>query len=253
MALFPELYLRHAHLLGTKTLLTLYNIDLAPEEKNEGSIRGEGTAGMGKDRSIDFRANFERAPIRAWLPEKWKEHLRGSAFGGVHWTGENPKLESSSGEGSLRIRNARADNLPFLQKLAELAREKSFEHLELSDCSLNFLWRYPRIEIKDIAVEEKGKFKIEGAISIDRRSLTGTIQLGVTRQYLAWLPNAEEIFDRQRSGYVWTTVHLSGTIDEPKQDLSPRIIELFKESPGAYLQLLFRQFEDWLKRTFGGD
>jgi hypothetical protein len=48
-------------------------------------------------------------------------------------------------------------------------------------------------------------------------------------------------------------VHLSGTLDQPKQDLSPRIIELFKESPGAYLRLLFRQFEDWFKETFGGD
>jgi len=48
-------------------------------------------------------------------------------------------------------------------------------------------------------------------------------------------------------------VHLSGTIDEPRQDLSQRIIELFKESPGAYLSLLFRQFGDWLKQAFGGD
>jgi len=60
-------------------------------------------------------------------------------------------------------------------------------------------------------------------------------------------------FSRQHGGYLWTTVHLSGTIDQPEQDLSPRIIELFKESPGAYLQLLLRQFEDWLKETFGGD
>ena len=51
----------------------------------------------------------------------------------------------------------------------------------------------------------------------------------------------------------WTTMHLSGTIDEPKQDLSPRIIELFKGSPGAYLGLLFRQFEGWLKKAFGSD
>jgi hypothetical protein len=67
------------------------------------------------------------------------------------------------------------------------------------------------------------------------------------------LPNPEEVFNRKQSGYLWTTVHLSGTIDEPKQDLSPRIIELFKQSPGAYLGLLFRQFEDWLKNIFGGD
>jgi hypothetical protein len=151
------------------------------------------------------------------------------------------------------VGDARADNLPFLEKLAELAHERSFEHLELTDCSLNFIWRYPGIEIKDIALEEKGKFRVEGAISIDRRALRGAIQLGVARKHLDWLPNPEEIFSRQQGGYLWTAVHLSGTIDQPEQDLSPRIIELFKGSPGAYLQLLFRQFEGWLKETFGGD
>lgn len=253
IALLPDLYLRRANVLITKALVTINDIDLAPDKRNKGSIRGKGTAGIGKDRSVDFSANFESAPIRDWLPDTWKEHLSGSAFGGVHWIGATPKLENSSGEGSLRVHDGRADNLPFLEKLAELAREKSFEHLELTDCSLNFTWRYPSIEIKDIALEEKGKFRVEGAISIDRRALKGAIQLGVARQHLDWLPNAEEIFGRQQGSYLWTTVHLAGTIDQPKQDLSPRIIELFKESPGAYLQLLFRQFEGWLRRTFGGD
>jgi len=88
---------------------------------------------------------------------------------------------------------------------------------------------------------------------VDRRSVRGTIKLGLTRQSLDWLPNPEEVFTQKRSGYLWTIVHLSGTIDEPKQDLSPRIIELFKESPSAYLGLLFRQFETWLKKTFSSD
>jgi hypothetical protein len=253
MALVPELDLRRAHLLITATLLTIYDVDLAPDVRREGSIHGQGNAGIGKDESVDFKATFDSVPIRTWLPAKWKEHLGGSAFGKVHWTGENPKLESSSAEGTLRVRDGRIDNLPLLEKLAEVARNKSFEHLQLNDCSLSFAWRYPKIDIKDIAIEEKGKFRIEGAISIDHRSLHGAISLGLTHQYLDWLPNPEEVFSRERSGYLWTSVHLSGTIDEPKQDLSPRIVELFKESPGAYLGLLFRQFEDWLKRVFGGD
>jgi hypothetical protein len=253
IALLPELYLRRVDVLITKVALTLHNIDLAPDERSEGNVHGEGTAGIGKNRSIEFNANFDRVPVRGWLPDKWKKHLNGSAFGGVHWTGATPKLEDSSGEGLLHVEDARADNVPFLEKLTELAHERSFEHLELTDCSLNFTWRYPDIEIKDIALGEKGKFRVEGVISIDRRALRGTIQLGVARKYLDWLPGPEEIFSRQRGGYLWTTVQLSGTIDQPEQDLSPRIIELFKESPGAYLQLLLRQFEDWLKETFGGD
>jgi hypothetical protein len=140
-----------------------------------------------------------------------------------------------------------------LNKLAELAQKKSFERLDLNECSLGFAWRYPEIDIKDITIEEKGKFRIEGEISVKGRVLRGTIRLGLTREYLDWLPYPEEVFSRRSSGYLWTHVHLSGTIDEPKQDLSQRIIDLFKESPGAYLSLLFRQFGDWLKKTFGGD
>jgi hypothetical protein len=48
-------------------------------------------------------------------------------------------------------------------------------------------------------------------------------------------------------------VHLSGTVKEPKQDLSPRIVELFKESPGAYLGFFLGEVEAWLKRTFNGE
>lgn len=253
MALFPELDVRRAHLLITKTLLTLYDIDLASNSASDESVRAEGNAGIGKDRSIDLKATFTRLPIRSWLPAQWKEHLAGSASGDLHWTGQDPKLASSSGEGSLHVSNGRIDNVPLLKKLAELSQKKSFEQLELNDCSLSFGWKYPKIHIENIAIEESGKFRIEGEMSIEQRRLSGTIRLGLTREYLDWLPNPEEVFSRRQGGYLWTQVRLFGTIDDPGQDLSPRIIELFKQSPGAYLQLLFRQFEGWLKKGFGDD
>jgi hypothetical protein len=253
MVLLPDLDLRRAHLLITKTLLTIYDIDLASDVGSAESIHAQANAGIGKDKSVDLRANFNQVPIRSWLPAEWKEHLAGSASGDLHWAGQDPKLESSSGEGSLRVNNGRIDNLPILEKLGELAQKKSFEHLELNDCSLSFGWNYPKIEINNIAIEERGKFRIEGEMSIEQRRLRGTIRLGLTREYLDWLPNPEEVFSRKQDGYLWTNVRLFGTIDDPGQDLSPRIIELFKQSPGAYLGLFFRQFEGWLKRAFGSD
>jgi hypothetical protein len=253
MAMIPDLDLRRTHLLITKTLLTLYDLDLASDSRTDESIRVQGHAGLSQDKSIDAKANFNSVPLRQWLPAEWKGRLKGSVFGDIHWIGKDPKLENSSGEGSLHIRDGRIDDVPLLSKLAELAQKKSFERLDLNECSLNFAWHYPEIEIKDIAVEEKDKFRIEGEISIKRRVLQGTIKFGLTPEYLDWLPNPEEVFTRRSNGYLWTDVHLSGTIAEPRQDLSQRIIDLFKESPGAYLGLLFRQFGDWLKKTFRGD
>ncbi len=253
MPLLPDLDLRRAHLLITKTLLTIYDLDLASDSDSGESIHAQANADIGKDKSVDLRGNFNQVPIRSWLPAEWKEHLAGSASGDLHWAGKDPKLESSSGEGSLRVSNGRIDNLPFLEKLAELAQKKTFERLDLNDCSLRFGWKYPKIDINNIAIEQRGKFRIEGEISIEERRLRGTIRLGLTREYLDWLPNPEEVFNRKQGGYLWTNVRLFGTIDDPGQDLSPRIIELFKQSPGAYLGLLFRQFEGWLKKGFGSD
>ena len=253
IALLPDLDLRHTHLLITKTLLTLYNLDLASDSQSDERILVQGHAGLGEDRSVDAKANFDRIAIQRWLPAEWERRLKGSASGDLHWAGKDPKLESSAGEGSLRIRDGRIEDLPLLQKLAELARKPSFERLNLNKCSLSLAWHYPEIDIKDIIIEEQGKFRIDGEISIKGRLLRGTLNLGLTREYLDWLPNPEEVFNRRSGAYLTTNVHLSGTIDEPVQDLSPRIIELFKESPGAYLQLMFRQFGDWLKKAFGGD
>ena len=253
MALVPDLDLRRIHVLITKTLLTLYDLDLASDSHSDESIRAQGRAGVGQDRSVDVNATFNAVPIRHWLPAEWKGRFNGSASGEVHWAGKDPKLENSSGEGSLRIQNGRIDDVPLLQKLAELSQKKSFERLDLKQCSLRVAWRYPEIGITDIIIEEEGKFRIDGEIFIKHRNLRGTVRLGLTREYLNWLPNPEEVFSRRSSGYLWTDVHLSGTIDEPRQDLSQRIIELFKESPGAYLSLLFRPFGNWLKKAFGGD
>lgn len=249
--LIPDLPLRHTHLLITKTLLTLYTLDLAPGSQSDGFIKAEGTAGTREDKSVDFKIRFGKVPVRDWLPASWQEHVGGVAAGDVHWHGKNPKLETSQVQGSLRVDDGRVRQLPFLEKLSSITGKKSIEQLELSECSAEVDWNSPKVEIKNIAVEDKGKFRIEGSISIRDKSLGGAIQLGVAREYLEWLPQAEEVFPNEKAGYLWTTVHLSGTIDKPEQDLSPRIIDALKESPGAFLGLIFRQLGEWLKEAFG--
>jgi hypothetical protein len=253
LALIPDLPLRHTHLLITKKLLTVYNLDLAAGPENDGVVHGEGTAGTGEDKSVDFRVSFEKLPIRQWLPASWKNHVAGAAAGDVQWKGNNSKLETALVQGSLRVQDGRVRGLPFLQKLASITGKKSIEELELNVCSAELHWQNPTLEIRKIAVEDKGKFRIEGLVSVRKKVLGGALQLGVAREYLEWLPRAEEVFPTGRGGYLWTTVHLSGTIEQPQQDLSPRIIETLKESPGDFLALAFRLFGEWLKNTFGGE
>lgn len=264
MAPIPDLYLRGAHLLITRKFLTLYDVDLgaglvrvaaatglAPGPQSEGHIHAYGNAGIGEDKSVDLEINFERLPIGPWLPSSWNAKFSGDAFGRVRWTGKDPKLESSSGDGALRVRGGRIENLPLLQNLAMIAQKKSLEHLRLDDCVFEVRWSYPKIDIDRIDIEARGKFRMEGKISIKGHSLGGAVQLGISREYLDWLPNPEEVFTREEGGYLWTTVHLSGTLDHPEQDLSPRILDALKESPATFLAAILREITAWLKSAFG--
>jgi hypothetical protein len=253
MALIPNLQLRDTHLLITKKLLTLYNLDLQSGGDATGSIHAQGTAGTSEDRSVDFNFNFERIPVKEWLPRQWREHVRGEASGKILWRGKNPKLESSTGEAMLRVDGGRIIELPFLENLAKITNERALERLTLNNCSFAVAWNYPRAEIKNIAIEEKGKFRAEGTIQVEKKELSGAIELGVARRLLDWLPKPEEVFRHEHDGYLWTTVHLSGTIDAPRQDLSPRIMEVLRENPGAALGLLLRQFGEWLKNVLGSE
>ena len=248
--LLPDLVLRDTHLLITRKLLTLYNLDLHSGEN--GTVHAEGTAGTREDKSADFKIALDRVPIAEWLPGSWSEHVSGEASAKIAWRGQNPKLEGSEGEASFRLDDGRIVRLPTLERLAGLTGEKALEQLRLSECSAEVAWHYPKVEIRRLAIEDKEKFRAEGVITIANKHLEGTIDLGVARPLLSWLPTAEEVFPREHDGYLWTTVHLAGTLDAPQQDLSPRIMEAIKSDPGTALKLFFRQFGEWLDGAFGG-
>lgn len=253
MSPFPGLRLQHTHLLITKTLLTLYNLDLHSKNRATGVVHAEGKAGTREDKSVDFKINLDGMPLNEWLPNEWREHVEGEAICNIHWTGKNTKFEASQGEAALRVENGRVNGLPFLEKIATLTGEKELEHIKLNLCKLDLEWRYPKTHARNLLVEDKGKFRAEGNVTIEEKELGGAIELGVAPHLLDWLPKAEEVFPYKHDGYLWTTVHLSGTIDEPQQDLSPRIVDALKESPGAALGILFRGLGEWLRNAFGGD
>ncbi len=199
---------------------------------------------------MNFKINFDRVPVSDCVPSGWRENVKGAATGKIFWKGQNPKLETSNGEASLRVADGGIAEVAFLEEIAALTGEKGLEHLELSECKLDLAWRYPNAEVKNLLLEDKGKIRAEGEITIREKMLGGAIELGVARRLLDWLPDVEEVFPREHDGYLWTTVHLSGTIDSPQQDLSPRIVDALKESPGAALGVLFRGLGEWLKGVF---
>jgi len=251
IASLPELRLANTHLLVTRQLLTVYNLDIAPGEQSEGSIHVKGTAGLREEKGFDAEMNFSGVPVAAWLPESIRRQVSGIASGEARVKGKQRKLQDLSGNGALQITGGRLTGLQVLEKIAALTGKESLKTLNFSTFSVKVEGNHPRIGLQDIDIEDKGKLRIEGSVMIDGHNLNGTVRLGTTPEYLTWLPNAEEVFSRRSGAYMWTTVKLEGTVENPKQDLIPRIVKTMERSPEALLGIFFRETGDWLRSTFG--
>jgi hypothetical protein len=249
--MLPELALRQLHLVITKELLTVHDLELAPDPESEGRIHARGRAGLKNDKSVSGKLRFSRVPVAPWIPEDWASTIRGLASGEVLWQGEDMTLESSSGHGSFRIDGARVGGTPFLDQASVVTGKKSIEDLKLKRCSFEFEWKYPRVEVKNIDIEAAGAFSIKGTVAIENQNLRGTLRFGATRKYLEWLPVNQQIFVQQENGYRWTSVKLTGTLQEPRDDLSPRIEELLKKSPGSAIGIFFRHIGEWFQKNAG--
>jgi hypothetical protein len=67
--------------------------------------------------------------------------------------------------------------------------------------------------------------RVEGGFVIENLMIDGTFQVGVTPASLQWLPGSQsKVFTVSRDGYLWTTMRLTGPLDNPKEDLSQRLI-----------------------------
>ena len=60
---------------------------------------------------------------------------------------------------------------------------------------------------------------------VNQGKLEGLFQVGVTPTSLRWLPGSQaRVFTVERDGYVWTSVRVTGLLDDLKEDLSQRLI-----------------------------
>ena len=76
-----------------------------------------------------------------------------------------------------------------------------------------------------------------GTVEVTGDQLQGVLQVGLKPEFLDWVPGSlEAVFTEQRDGLNWTTVRLSGTVQEPKEDLSKRILSAVEDRLGRDLR-----------------
>lgn len=184
---------------------------------------------------------LNKASLAPLLRGDWKKRVSGELFGKATLTGEQGSL--TAGEGSISLQEGVLEGLPFL---SELPGEGGYpyRHLELdkAECRLSFPYAAPEHNIAEawlfdnINIRSKnGLLCVRGHVIVGTDgALGGTLTIGLPKNIVNALPMAgtlQGLFNAQgEAGYLWLNVNLSGTLDEPEEDLSVRCAALLKNA-----------------------
>ena len=182
--------------------------------------------------------------VEELIPEDWQKRISGEL---------DTKFKINSSEdavttrGELSLSKGMLTALPVLDRIAAYANTHRFRQLYLTEARLKYIsgqgdkqdTERERLELYDIVLASEGLVRVLGKLVIENGNLDGRFRVGIMPGVLAHIPGAEtKVFERGEKGLLWAPLRITGTIEDPKEDLSGRLIaaagermfELFPET-----------------------
>lgn len=158
------------------------------------------------------------------LPIDWQQKLRGGVHG--DFVVEDSPTGALTVNGSAEITDGVVGSLAFLDRLAAYAGSSSLQRLTFEQAHAHFSWQEESWELTNLVLSDEGLLRVEGRFRVEGEALDGHLRVGVPPGLLAHIPGAEEkVFLPGAQGLLWTPVRVTGTLSEPKEDLSGRMIQ----------------------------
>ncbi|GAB4171660.1 MAG: hypothetical protein Fur0032_11010 [Terrimicrobiaceae bacterium] len=167
-----------------------------------------------------WQGDWEGLDAGPWLPGSWRPYLSGRLRGSAK------SLADGLISGEVTLENGTLQGLPILDRMAKFTASPQFRKLPVSQLSGNFSLESGRWKWTNMICESRGLLRAEGTLNIGAAGeLEGVFQVGVGPQVLQWIPGSKErVFTRNADGYVWTQVRIGGTLRDPQEDLSARLM-----------------------------
>lgn len=156
------------------------------------------------------------------VPEDWQKRITGDL------TAKFKVRSSPNGtitRGELELKKGILTALPVLDRIAAYANTRRFRRLNLSEARLKFVREGNRLDLNDIVLASEGLVRIVGNLTVTDGVLDGRFRVGIMPGTLAHIPGAEtKVFIRGEKGLLWSPLRITGTMENPKEDLSNRMI-----------------------------
>ncbi len=203
---------------GREVFLNEAEIDVHDQAR----ISGKGIVTLEPGTPIDLDLVISNLDVKKVIGPEWAEKISGTVRGDLRLEGPVGDLTQS---GTLHLDDGLLTHLPVLEKIGQYTKSERFQRLTLNETRGTFERRGDRIVITDIVVQSDGLSRLEGDLTIDGDQVSGTFRVGVTPGTLRWIPGAErKVFVSSDQGFLWTDMAVTGTVQEPKEDLSARLV-----------------------------
>lgn len=217
----PPMALGRARLRYQDDAIFLTDADFQVYESGRLDLSGEMSV---KGDGFVFNGDLRDVMCAEVLPEDWKQRLSGkvdSDFTVEHGP-RGPLVK-----GHLELTDGVLTAMPLLDSLSAYADTTRFRRLALQDGRVDYEWEDGAIHLRNLVIASEGLVRLEGTMRVDReKRLDGRFRLGLVPGVLARIPGAETIvFQSGERGLLWTTLRVTGTIDDPEEDLTGRLIE----------------------------
>ena len=222
----PGMDLSQARLMARQGACVLRSARLLVKSGGQISLSGNWNTESG----TDIHAQLENVDVQPFLPVWWQTRLHGSLQGNLRFAQPAAAKEGEI-SGDLKLTGAMLEALPLLSQLDIFIGNPRFRQLPLKTASVHFSQTAERTQLRDLDLDAGGILRITGTVTVKAGALQGSLKLGISPSLVQWLPEIRsKVFAESRDGYLWTPFELSGTTEQPKEDLSPRLAALVVET-----------------------
>lgn len=179
-----------------------------------------------RNEPYSLQINWSKVNPEPFLPEALRRHLTGLVAGEALIVPDSRIPAAATATGKFLLTEGRLSGLEVQEKIAEFTRSPQFKNMPVHEISGQFDRNPQRTEVENFVFESKGLLKLTGRFTItsDDR-ISGRFRVGIGPQSLQWIPGSQEkVFTQAQDGYLWTDLTLGGTLQNPTQDLSQRLV-----------------------------
>ncbi|WP_338687877.1 hypothetical protein [Haloferula helveola] len=217
----PELRLNEARLRYQDSTVFLTESDFRVYERGYATLVGE--ASVGGSGGYAFTGTLTDVMADEVVTEDWRQRIEGKVESDFSVVG---KENGPSVSGRVRLLDGVLTGLPVLDSLGAYGGNPRFRRLALSEASADFHWEDGSLLLTDIKIGSEGLMRVEGLLRVEKDDrIDGRFRVGLTPGTLARIPGAEtKVFLPGERGLLWAPLHVTGTLDDPEEDLTDRLI-----------------------------